>query len=193
MKTFKSYLEESSLSRVFTFIEDEKRSFAVISAARGELSEKENKGRHTELKTKVRDMKLGFIELRGGYKEETGFVKEMSLLIPSIDKKKAIALGEAYDQHSILYKDGKKEFSMIGTNKNSGVGKILNKFKFGSGEKNITMAKELIKDFFSSLLKGTHRGKKFLFQMEELEPNCFNRAAYHKDVKREWITIIEEK
>ena len=104
--------------------------------------------------------------MRGGYKEEEGFTLEKSLFITGISKKKAIDIGMNFDQYSVLYKD-KKEFIEIDTNKNSGIGKIINSFKFKSGKDNLALAKEAIKDFFSSLLKGSHKGKKFIFKLQE--------------------------
>ena len=61
-------LVESKLSRVFQYIEDDKRDFGIMSAFRGANSEKENKAKHEELKKMVRGMGYGYIELRGGYK-----------------------------------------------------------------------------------------------------------------------------
>ena len=47
----------------------------------------------------------GYIEMRGGYKEEGGFVKEKSLMIPNIERKHMMELGKKYDQHSVIHKD----------------------------------------------------------------------------------------
>jgi hypothetical protein len=120
------------------------------------------------MKAAVREMGLGFIEMRGGYKGDQGFVTELSLFIPSISRKQIVELGKKYNQHSIIFKDT-GEFSLIGTNESAGIGKTLSSFKFGSGKENIVLAQDAMKDFFSSLLKGSDRGKKFLFRMEEKE------------------------
>ena len=86
-------LEESSLSRIMGHIKGE-RNFGVVSAFRGGLGKKENMERHAELKDAVRDMGYGFIEMRGGYKEEDGgFVNELSLFIPNVSKKEVMDLG----------------------------------------------------------------------------------------------------
>ena len=62
---------------------------------------KENMERHAELKDAVRDMGYGFIEMRGGYKEEDGgFVNELSLFIPNISKRDIMDLGFVHDQDS---------------------------------------------------------------------------------------------
>jgi hypothetical protein len=184
-------LVESSLSRILQHIEGDK-SFGVISAFRGEYGKKENKIRHRELKKAVRDAGYGFIEMRGGYREESGFVTELSLFIPNITRKDAIALGQTYEQHSVIYKD-KKEFSLIGTNKSSGLGVTLDKFVAIGGKDSMTLAKDAIKDFFSSLLKGSQKGKKFLFKMQEKETTSFNQKAYMRNNVLSWITIIDEE
>jgi hypothetical protein len=164
---FEEYINESSLSRIWQHIEEDKKSFAVISAYR-DYTKKQNKEKHISLKRYVRELGYGFIEMKGGYREEEGFVNERSLFIPNIDKKFAIKIGTEYDQYSILYKD-RNEFIEIGTNINSGIGNVLTNFIKSNNMSNINLAKNAIKDFFSSLLKGSHRGKKFVFNLQERE------------------------
>jgi len=187
----KSLIKESSLSRIFQHIEDADSSFGVISASRIEFSDKENAERYLELKKAVRKMGLGFIELKGGYQEESGFTEESSLFIPGISRNQAVELGKKYDQYSVLYKD-KDEFIEIGTNMNSGIGEILKRFIKSSGKSNYDFNVKILKDFFSSLLKGSHRGRKFLFRLQERESPSFNRMAYHRDEPLKWYTVYEE-
>lgn len=183
-------LVESSLSRILQHVEG-KKAFGVISAFRDMNSKKENMNKHVELKKAVRDAGYGYIEMRGGYREETGFVSELSLFVPNITKKDIVDMGQANDQHSVIHKDS-KEFALVGTNKNAGVGKTLERFVATGGKDSITLAKDAIKDFFSSLTKGNQRGKKFLFKMQEREAMSFNRAAYIREEPK-WITIIDEE
>ena len=66
-------------------------------------------------------------------------------------------------------------------------------FKGGGPRDSVTLAKDAIKDFFSSLVKGSQRGKKFLFQteefiLEEREILGFNEVAYLKKTPR-WFRI----
>lgn len=182
-------LVESSLSRILQHIEG-KKSFGVVSAFRDMNSRKENMDKHVELKKAVRDAGYGYIEMRGGYREETGFVSELSLFVPNITKKDIVAMGKANDQHSVIHKDS-KEFALIGTNQNAGIGKTLERFVATGGKDSMTLAKDAIKDFFSSLTKGSQRGKKFLFKMQEREAMSFNRAAYIREEPK-WITIVDE-
>lgn len=190
-KTFKilrEELNESSLSRIFQHVEGNK-SFGVVSAFRDDLPFEENMQRHGELKQMVRDGGYGYIDMRGGYKGDQGFVQEYSVFVPGASKKDIMKFGQAFDQHSVLYKDA-NEFVMIGTNKNAGVGKILMNFIKG-GKDNLNLAKDAIKDFFSSLVKGSHRGKKFVFNVEEREPWSFNQAAYsNRGEEPNWHSII---
>jgi len=188
----KTIIAESSLSRVYQHIQEPSRSFGVISANRADNSDAENNKLYAELKTAVRAMGLGFIEMRGGYKGDQGFVTEPSLFVPSISRKQIVELGKKYNQHSVIFKDA-SEFSLIGTNESAGIGKTLSSFKFGSGKENIVLAQEAMKDFFSSLLKGGDRGKKFLFRMEEKEVWGFFQHAYApKGVEPKWNVIYEE-
>ena len=130
MKMPKRKLNESSLSRILQHIESD-RSFGVLSAFRGGLSKRENMERHADLKDKVRGMGYGFIEMRGGYKEEDGgFVNELSLFVPGIDKRALVDLGSDLDQDSVIYKD-KNSFELVGTNRATGKGKVLMNFRGG--------------------------------------------------------------
>jgi hypothetical protein len=183
-----TYIAESSLSRVWKQVEDNKRSFAVVSASRKSNSRETNEKNYIELIGIVREWGYGYIKLRGGYIETEGFVSEKSLFIPSISKEGAIELGKRFDQDSVLFKDG-DEFIAIGTNKDTGVGKVLRTFFKGSGRNNINLTKEAVKDFFSSLLKGSHRGRKFAFNIQEKQDiGLWGRMGGRMP---EWITIYE--
>jgi hypothetical protein len=162
-------LVEAKLSRVFQYVEDDKKDFGIVSAFRGVNSDKENKARHEELKKMVRQMGYGFIELRGGYKGDEGYVEELSLLIPNITKKGIVDLGRKFEQHSVMYKND-QDFYYIGTNEEAGVGKVLMRFKKGEGQNNLELAKHKVIDFFSSLKKGSHSDTKFVFNVKDETP-----------------------
>jgi hypothetical protein len=162
-------LVEAKLSRVFQYVEDDKKDFGILSAFRAVNSDKENKARHEELKKMVRQMGYGFIELRGGYKGDEGYVEELSLLIPNITKKGIVDLGRKFQQHSVMYKND-QDFYYIGTNEEAGVGKVLMRFKKGAGQDNLELAKHKVIDFFSQLKKGAHSDKKFVFNVQDETP-----------------------
>jgi hypothetical protein len=162
-------LVEAKLSRVFQYVEDDKKDFGILSAFRAVNSDKENKARHEELKKMVRQMGYGFIELRGGYKGDEGYVEELSLLIPNITKKGIVDLGRKFEQHSVMYKND-QDFYYIGTNEEAGVGKVLMRFKKGEGQNNLELAKHKVVDFFSQLKKGAHSDKKFVFNVQDETP-----------------------
>ena len=187
MLPFKTYIAESSLSRIMTHIK-KTENFGVISPFRKEFSNKENLDRYKELKEIVREKGYGFIELKGGYQEEDGFVNEKSLFIPNIKKNEMLELGKKYNQHSVIVKDS-NAFEMIGTNKTAGIGKVLDKFETGGRSISVDDVGEQLKDFFSRLLKGSHRGKKFLFKVQEkIETSMY----YHKKHGSQWVTVIED-
>ncbi|MFW6172637.1 MAG: DUF3293 domain-containing protein [Elusimicrobiota bacterium] len=184
----KEYLNESSLSRIWSHIESNK-PFGVVSASRSENTNKENEENHVALKKVVRELGYGFIEMRGGYKEDSGFVYEKSLFIPDITKKEIIELGEKYKQESIIFKD-KNGFYLLDTRDN--VGNEILKFTMKGGKKDLELSKDKIKDFFSELTKGSHKGRKFLFRIEERETSNFNRTVYMKKEPK-WFIIMEKK
>jgi hypothetical protein len=172
-------LVEAKLSRVFQYVEDDKKDFGILSAFRGGNSEKENKARHEELKKMVRQMGYGFIELRGGYKGDEGYVEELSLLVPNVTKKNIVDLGRKFQQHSVMYKND-QDFYYIGTNEEAGVGKVLMRFKKGVGQDNLELAKHKVVDFFSSLKKGPHSDTKFVFNAKDETPK---EAAQGKEAE----------
>lgn len=195
MHPFKSFISETKISRIWQYVENPTKVFGIVSPFRGQYSKEENLNRFAELKKVVRGMGLGFIEMKGGYKEEGGFVEELSLFIPSIKRTQIIELGKQFEQHSVMFKD-ENEFIYIGTNESSGIGTILSKFKMEAGKDNIELAKEKVSEFFSQLKKGSHKDKKFVFNMEsftlfEQEEWNFAKAAYlNRGRDKQWIRIF---
>jgi hypothetical protein len=182
-----TYIAESSLSRVWQQVEDNKRSFAVVSASRGEYSNEENEERHVELKVLIRKMGYGFIEMKGSYRERNGFVSEKSLFIPSIKRKEAIELGKRFEQEGVLYKDDKEFVEIDPSN-----GNIKSEFIKSSGKDNLKLSKEFVENFFSRLIKGSHMNKKFAFNKFQLQERThvwvFGRMGGRTP---EWVTIYE--
>jgi len=105
----KDHLDESSLNRIHQHIQKKKiNSWAIMTSYRSENSPTENKKDFNELKQRLRSMDLGFIEIEGIGQEESedgGIkqVKEPSLFIPKITKKKAQKLSDRYDQWGYIY------------------------------------------------------------------------------------------
>lgn len=184
-ETYKTYLKESSLSRVLTHI-NKTKEFGVMSPFRKEKSDKENESDYAELKTKVRELGYGFIELRGGYVGDEGFFPEKSLFIPNIKRKEIIEFGKDYIQHSVIHKN-EKNFVLIGTNKQAGIGKELDGFDVGGKSISIDDIGDKFQDFFSKLAKGSHKGKKFLFKMQEIVETSM---YYQKKHGTEWQTLM---
>ena len=101
------------------------------------------------------------IELQGGGLNKEGImVNEESLFIPSIKKNQIIQLGVDFDQDWVIYKDN-KEFVGLSTNEREGIGKVVNDFIKNGWNKNYTFDSEMTKKVFSSLAKGSRRGRKF--------------------------------
>jgi hypothetical protein len=183
----KKYIIESSLSRILTHIE-KTQQFGVISPFRKENSDKENEENYKELASKVRELGYGFIPLRGGYTGDEGFFAEKSLFIPNIKRGQIVELGIEYDQHSVIHKD-RNDFALIGTNKQAGIGKVLDKFVVSKKGINIEDVSNKFEDFFSALAKGSHKGKKFLFKMQE---KAETSMYYEKKHGETWITLLSD-
>ena len=86
MKTFKEFMQESSLSRIKS--KSDKSGIATMSADRGNLSRKENQKRSQQLQKDIRSrFGRGPTKLKGSYDErdektgETRKVKEKSFAI----------------------------------------------------------------------------------------------------------------
>ena len=113
MKTFKQFIDESSLSRIKG--KTDKGGVAILSGSRGDKSPKENKARAKQLDRDIRGKGLpGATKVTGRYTErddKTGKerrVKERSHVVTSGKKgkrafKKAVkSLGKKYGQDSVL-------------------------------------------------------------------------------------------
>ena len=128
MKTFKQFLDESSLSRVVS--KSKKGGTAILSGSRADKSPKENKARAKQLDKDIRGKGLGgATKATGRYTEkddETGKetkVKERSHIVSSGIKgkrkfKKAIkSLGKKYGQDSVLIQKKKGTAGLTATRK----------------------------------------------------------------------------
>ena len=132
MKTFKEFLDESSLSRIKS--KSDKGGMAVISGSRGDKSKKENKARAKQLDKDIKGKGLpGATKVSGRWDEKddktgkTSKVKERSHVVTSGKKgkrafKKAVkSLGKKYGQDAVLTQT-KKTGTLSATSK-GGLGK----------------------------------------------------------------------
>ena len=132
MKTFKEFLEESSLSRIKS--KSDKGGMAVISGSRADKSSKENKARAKQLDRDIKGKGLpGATKVTGRWTEkddDTGKetkVKERSHVVTSGKKgKRAFSdtlkkLSKKYDQDAVLIQK-KKTGTLTATSK-GGLGK----------------------------------------------------------------------
>ena len=132
MKTFKEFLEESSLSRIKS--KSDKGGMAVISGSRGDKSKKENKARAKQLDKDIRGKGLpGATKVSGRWDEKddktgkTTKVKERSHVVTSGKKgkrafKKAVkSLGKKYGQDAVLTQT--KKTGTVSPTRKGGLGK----------------------------------------------------------------------
>ena len=134
MKTFKEFLDESSLSRIKS--KSDKGGMAVISGSRGDKSKKENKARAKQLDKDIKGKGLpGATKVTGSYVEKGDDgkekkVKERSHVVTSGKKgkrafKKAVkSLGKKYGQDSVLTQT--KKTGTLSATRKGGLGKKKN-------------------------------------------------------------------
>ena len=155
MKTFKEFMQESSLSRIKS--KSDKSGIATMSADRGKLSRKENQARSKQLQKDIRSkFGRGPTKLKGSYiekDEDTGKetkVKEKSFAIDRGKmgkrkfKKEVKKLGRKYGQDSVLTQT-KKTATLHATRKGGlgpktkgvGVGKFRAQRKNPEGQSQI--------------------------------------------------------
>ena len=132
MKTFKEFLEESSLSRIKS--KSDKGGIATMSASRADKSAKENRARAKQLDRDIKGKGLpGATKVTGSYVEkddktgEEKRVKERSHVVTSGKKgkrafKKAVkSLGKKYGQDSVLTQT--KKTGTLSATRKGGLGK----------------------------------------------------------------------
>ena len=155
MKTFKEFMQESSLSRIKS--KSDKGGIATMSADRGNLSKKQNQARAKQLQKDIRGkFGRGPTKLKGSYDEKdekTGKsrkVKEKSFAIDRGKmgkrkfKKEVKKLGKKYGQDSVLTQT-KKTATLHATRKGGlgpktkgiGVGKFRPQRKNPDGQSQI--------------------------------------------------------
>ena len=155
MKTFKEFMQESSLSRIKS--KSDKSGIATMSADRGNLSRKQNQARAKQLQKDIRGkFGRGPTKLKGSYDEkdektgESKKVKEKSFAIDRGKmgkrkfKKEVKKLGKKYGQDSVLTQT-KKTATLHATRKGGlgpktkgiGVGKFRAQRKNPEGQSQI--------------------------------------------------------
>jgi hypothetical protein len=189
-----SILIEASLSRIWQHIQNGK-TFAVISAYRGNYTEEENRKRHNQLKTDVRALGHGFIEQKSGYtytdplSGEEGGAEEKSLFIPNISKADAVALGRKYTQESILWKDDSRFvllFIADGSEKSFAT----------TSNGCMTFDANRVKDAYSELIKSKRKNSKikFSFILKELRvpsrEDAYRAIEKKEKLLAEWIDVL---
>jgi len=135
MKTFKEFLDESSLSRIKS--KSDKGGMAALSASRADKSAKENRARAKQLDKDIRGRGLGgATKVTGSYMEkdkktgEEKKVKERSHIVTSGKmgkrkfKKTVKALGKKYGQDSVLTQT--KKTGTLSATRKGGLGKSKN-------------------------------------------------------------------
>ena len=150
MKTYKEFMQESSLSRIKS--KSDKGGMAILSGSRGDKSKKENQARAKQLDKDIRGRGLpGATKVTGSYVEKGDDgkekkVKERSHVVSSGKmgkrkfKKTVKALGKKYGQDSVLTQT-KKSGTLsatrkggLGKDKRIGVGKFKPQGKNPEGQ-----------------------------------------------------------
>ena len=146
MKTYKEFVQESSLSRIKS--KSDKGGMAILSGSRGDKSKKENQARAKQLDKDIRGKGLpGATKVTGSYVEKGDDgkekkVKERSHVVTSGKmgkrkfKKAVKSLGKKYGQDSVLTQT--KKTGRLQATRKGGLGKAkgISVGKFKAGGKN---------------------------------------------------------
>ena len=134
MKTFKQFIDESSLARIKS--KSDKGGIATLSASRADKSAKENRARAKQLDKDIRGRGLGgATKVTGSYMEKGDDgkerkVKERSHVVSSGKmgkrkfKKEVKKLGKKYGQDSVLTQT--KKTGTLSATRKGGLGKAKN-------------------------------------------------------------------
>jgi len=144
------HLDEASLGRIYQHVvsNPKTKTWAVITASRGELSSAENKQRNKELESILRQKGYGFVHADGMWRECKDQsieykdcpehlrvpTEEKVLFIPNIPKDLAVALGKKYNQDSVLFADEETKNKGEATFIDSKSGEAFNIGKFSPGK-----------------------------------------------------------
>ena len=150
IKTGRYELDEESLGRIYQHVvsNPKTKSWAVITASRGENTPAENARKNKELENDLRKMGLGFVHADGMWREcKNRSIEykdcpeelripspEKVLFIPNIPKDKAVALGKKYEQDSVLFADEETKANGEATFIDSKSGEAFNIGKFTPGK-----------------------------------------------------------
>ena len=139
MKTYKEFMQESSLSRIKS--KSDKGGMAILSGSRGDKSKKENQARAKQLDKDIRGKGLpGATKVTGSYVEKGDDgkekkVKERSHVVTSGKmgkrkfKKTVKKLGKKYGQDSVLTQT--KKTGTLSATRKGGLGKSTKQVKLG--------------------------------------------------------------
>ena len=208
MKTFKEFINESSLSRIKS--KSDKGGIATMSASRGDKSAKENRARAKQLDRDIKGKGLpGATKVTGSYMEkdkktgEEKKVKERSHVVSSGKmgkrkfKKTVKALGKKYGQDSVLTQT-KKTGTLSATRKGGlgkakriGVGKFKPQGKNPEGQSQIKG-----KTFtYESYLRVQERGKTYTIVLNwrgKLINTQMFIASFKRPTKAEMTTEVQK-
>lgn len=143
-------LNEASLGRIYQHVvsNPKMKKWGVVTASRGELTSAENKQRNKDLEKELRELGYGFVHVDGMWQEcrkpDTEYkdcpddmkvpTEEKSLFIPNISKEDVIALGNKYQQDSVLFADEETKAKGEATFIDSKSGESFNIGKFSPGK-----------------------------------------------------------
>ncbi len=115
MKTFKTHLKETTLSRVFRHFQNKKIPVGIITAFRNEFTHNQNEQRNKVLAGNITNAGYGYVYVDGHWKEKSNGgkvdVKEDSILIIGRENDNGKLKGllkkwiREYNQDAALFKD----------------------------------------------------------------------------------------
>ena len=175
MKTFKSHLKETTLSRVFRHFKNKKIPVGIITAFRGTNTYDENVKRNKVLAGKIKNEGYGYFFVEGHWQETDGDekidVKEDSIFVVGSNNDNGKLKGlfkkwlGAYNQEAALYKDAGTTTIVLLDKSGKGI-EISNKFSLKKLEIGYTKLRGRSKSVFS--FDEERDGEGWLGRMERL-------------------------
>lgn len=165
MKNYDNFLTEASINRFETHLKNGD-AIGAVSGDREGLNREERKKNFREIKRLLGMAKFGYIRVKGGYREEGGYVDDESSVIVYAPKEREqelknliVAIGKRFNQSSVMFIDTKGTAQYISTRDDSWVGETGAVRKLGIYK---AINPPEVADFYTRI-----RGRKFTFKTFE--------------------------
>jgi hypothetical protein len=175
------YMRESSLSRIWQHMTNPNVVVGIISASRKENDEEQNKANTLSLKIAAQSFKLGYVLLTGHWVETDPTTGEKS----KVTEDSIAVIGSRKDEHRM------EEFLRQQADRFNQEGFLIKPpdtdhmfFSTGSDRSDIgTASLDKLGEMYSTLKKGSHAGRPFVFESAYVQKNVITIGAALSQLK----------